>query len=98
MWVGQTNYHKFVNVKVLHSFIVMTLYSVGCSKTHDSFSNRLLNASAFSQAPGTEISLLCNISDREEIVYSTCLDNGRWEPDPNSRLCQEGSKILNFKL
>ena len=80
-----------------YPLIIMTLYSVGCSKTDDSFSNRLLNASAFSQAPGTEISLLCSTmaSDGEEfqIIYSTCQDNGRWEPDPNSGLCQEGSKI-----
>ena len=73
--------------------MIMTLYSVGCSKTDDSFSNRLLNASAFSQAPGTEISFLCTTSDREEIVHSICQNNGRWEPDPNSGLCQEGSKI-----
>lgn len=65
-------------------------YAVGCNKIDDNFFS-MINASTFGQAPGTEILIMCNTSDREnsEIIYSTCQGNGRWVPDPSSGLCPE---------
>ena len=102
------NYHAYIfNLKstghvevmhIMHSFnILLYFHSVGCSKIGDSYSNNmLLNALTFSQAPGTEILILCSSSDhdREEIFYSNCQDNGRWELDLNSGLCSKGNKVI----
>ena len=66
------------------------IYAVGCNKIDGSLFG-MVNTSTFSQAPGTEILISCNNSDREnsEIIYSTCQDDGRWVPDPSSGLCPE---------
>ena len=81
------DYHHFL-VQVIYALI--SFYAVGCSKIDDNFFG-MINASIFSRAPGTEILILCNTSDREnsEIIYSTCQDDGTWKPDPSSGLCPE---------
>ena len=70
--------------------VIISLYAVGCNKIDDNFFG-MVNASTFSQAPGTEILIMCNTSDTEnsEIIYSmtTCQGDGRWLPDPSSGLC-----------
>ena len=74
------------------------IYAVGCNKIDDSLLG-MVNASTFSQAPGTETLILCNNnSDRKnsEIIYSTCRDDGRWEPDPSSGLCPEFQGIYSY--
>ena len=53
-----------------------------------------INHSAFSQAPGAGVLLLCNNS-HNMIVYTTCQDDGRWEPDASSALCLNESSHNN---
>ena len=80
---------------VLTITYLIPCYIAGCNEIDDGIFN--LNHSTFSQAPGAEIMLTCNSDMMVNII--TCGDDGRWEPDASSALCQisdsESKLIIN---
>ena len=74
-------------------FTYTFLYAVGCNEfDYISFN---VNHSAFSQAPGTQITLVCDVYTMIGNVIITCESDGRWEPDPESSLlCTIGIIII----
>ena len=75
-----------------HYHLILFVNIVGCSKLDDTVSVFDINHSTFSQAPGTEVLLSCNLNNGDEIIRTTCQDDGRWEPDVSSMLCRLDGK------
>lgn len=66
------------------------LITVGCSVLNATLYS--FNNSAFSQAPGTQLMLSCNLEtcNNNHVLKTMCQHDGMWEPDPMSQLCQSG--------